>query len=246
VIELAVGIATFALLLGAAFGALHVNARLPNRHLQDDTNATVRLIGNLFVVMTSLAIGLMMNAARNTVESSDRNVRALSTDLILLDRRVRTLGPEGVETRQYLREYVETVLKNGNIVLADPGAEDRLDAAGSSLLGSRPTDDPQRALWNDARDLFRQTVQQRWVMVNESGRAIPRPLIVLLICWLMAIFGSFGYRAPRNAVVMTALALASLLVSATLYVILDMDAPAWGLIQTSSEPFARVLAEMKR
>ena len=47
-------------------------------HLQDD-----RLVVNLFVVMTSLVLGLMMNSARNTLETNNRNIRTLATDIIL-------------------------------------------------------------------------------------------------------------------------------------------------------------------
>jgi len=71
-------------------------------------------------------------------------------------------------------------------------------------------------------------------------------LIILVIAWLVMIFASFGYRAPRNAVVIAAFVVAALLMSATLFLILDMDAPKTGLIQVSNQPFQRALAELQR
>jgi hypothetical protein len=47
----------------------------------------------------------------------------------------------------------------------------------------------------------------------------------MVVGWLVLIFGSFGYRAPQNAVVLTSLVLASALISGALYLIVDMDAP---------------------
>ena len=106
--------------------------------------------------------------------------------------------------------------------------------------------DQQVSLWNDARLLYRQVVQQRWVVVDQSGGTIPTPLIVMLIVWLMVISASFGYQAPRNRVVMSSFVVAALLVSAALYLILDMDSPVSGLATTSNVPFQRALAQFQR
>jgi hypothetical protein len=244
--DLFVAIVTFLCLLGAAVGGLFSSAKLGSKHLQDDTNATVRLVANIFVVMASLVLGLMMNSARNTLDTNERNVHALATDLILLDRAMRALGPQADKAHRYLTEYVETSLKDTNIADENPQAEALLNAVGTSLREIRLGDDQQVALWNDARQLYRQAVQQRWVVVDAAGRTIPTPLIILVIGWLMIIFASFGYRAPRNAVVGASFILAALLMSGTLFLILDMDAPTTGLIQVTNQPFQRVLAELQR
>jgi hypothetical protein len=43
----------------------------------------------------------------------------------------------------------------------------------------------------------------------------------MLVAWLMLIFGSFGYRAPRNHIVVTTLVVSAALVAVALYLILD-------------------------
>ena len=105
-------------MMGAALLRLY-SRRLPSEHLQDDTSSLVRLVANLFVVMTSLALGLMMNSAKNTLETNNRNLRTLATDLILLDRTIRGLGPEAENTRRYLVKYVQTALKEANILVIE-------------------------------------------------------------------------------------------------------------------------------
>lgn len=236
----------FLCLLGAAWIGLFSNSRLLSKHLQDDTNATVRLVANLFVVMTSLTVGLMMTSAKSSLDANDRNVHALATDIILLDRTMRALGPISDEPHRHLIEYIQSSLKAPSIVDEDPVAEAFLDAVGTSLRRLRLSGEQQTALWNDARALYRQTVQQRWVVVEQPGGTIPTLLIVVLIGWLTIIFASFGYRAPHNGVVLTSFVLAASLISATLFLILDMDTPGTGFIRVSNQPIQRVLAELKR
>jgi hypothetical protein len=231
--------------MAAALVGLFGDAIRPGRG-HEDTKTTVRLVANLFVVMTSLVLGLMMNSAKNTLETDNRNVHALGTDLILLDRTMRALGPQAGEARQHLIEYVQTSLHEESILDEDPEAEASLDAVGASLRAMQLSGDQQVSLWNDARFLCRQVVQQRWVVVDQSGGTIPRPLIVMLIIWLMLIFASFGYQAPRNRIVTSSFIVAAFLVSAALYLILDMDAPVSGLAKTSNVPFQRALTQLQR
>jgi hypothetical protein len=231
---------------GAALLGFLSKTKLPSEHSQDDTRSVVRLVANLFVVMTSLVLGLMLNSAKNTFETNNRDIRTLATELILLDRTMRALGPEAEDARRHLVEYVQTSLNRSNILEEDPQAEASLEAAGSSLRAIRVSDEQKVALWNDARQLYRQVVQQRWVVLDQYGGTIPPPLITVVILWLAIIFASFGYRAPHNTIVTASFFLAALLISATLYLILDMDTPASSMTQASSLPFQRALAQLQR
>jgi hypothetical protein len=108
--EVLVAVAIFACLAGAALASLIIYPRFPEHHRQDDTSAVVRLAANLFVVMSSLVLGLMINSAKNTFESIDRNVHTFSTDLILLDRALRLYGPEANGARELLGAYAQRVV----------------------------------------------------------------------------------------------------------------------------------------
>src|SRR5215469_9556668 len=107
-----VAVLTFLSVLGAALLGLFSKTRLPSeQHLRDDTSIVVRLVGNLFVVMTGLFLSLMLNSAKNTLEANNRDIRTLATDIILLDRTLRGLGQEAEDTRRHLLEYVQYELK---------------------------------------------------------------------------------------------------------------------------------------
>jgi hypothetical protein len=239
-------IVTFLCLIGAAAAGAFVNIRLPSWRLQDGTIEIVRIVANIFVVMTSLVVGLMLGSAKDTFESNNRNVHALATEIILLDRSLRTLGAQADEARRHLVDYARTAVNEADILQADPEAEASLDATGVSLRTIRVSDDQALAVWNDARQIYRQVERERWVVVDAAGGTIPMPLIVTLIAWLAAIFVGLGYRAPRNAVVTTTFSVAALLLSAALYLILEMDRPASGLIHVSNAPVERALAQLQR
>jgi hypothetical protein len=57
---------------------------------------------NLFLVMTSLVLGLMLNSAKNTLDTNNRNLCSPATDITLLDRIMRGLGPEAEDARRQL------------------------------------------------------------------------------------------------------------------------------------------------
>ena len=96
--ELPAAVLTFVCLTAAALAGLF-GAAIDRSPTQDDINTTVRMVANIFVVMTSLVLGLMLNSAKNTFETDNRNVHALATDLILLDRTMKALGPQADEAR---------------------------------------------------------------------------------------------------------------------------------------------------
>jgi hypothetical protein len=245
-----VGLGVFACLSVASLSTMHFYPKLPPRLRDEDTNAVLRLVANFFVVVTSLVFGLMINSAKNTFESVDHNVHAYATDLILLDRMLRTYGPAGNDARQKLTDYVAEAI-------AHPARADdtlrnqldtagrQLDAVGDALAAILPSDRYHEHLIADARELYRRIVEQRWTIVEQSEGAIPMPLIGMLVAWLTLIFASLGYRAPPNTTVVTVFLVSALLIAASVYLVLDMNVPFAGPIQVSDAPLRRALAEIE-
>ncbi|MET0529122.1 MAG: hypothetical protein ABW003_12430 [Microvirga sp.] len=244
--EVLISAITFILLVGASLGCLFGHVRLSAKQLQEDTNSTVRVVANIFVVIASLVLGLMLNSAKNTFQDVDDAVHTYATDLILLDKTVRTLGPAGDDIHRGIIAYLDRALSASPGVDPDRQAEILLEEVGNHLRAVQATNDQQTALWNEARQLYRAVLDQRWVIIGQSGGTIPMPLIVVVIAWLILIFASFGYRSPRNAVVITTLVVAAFLIAASLCLILDMDNPSTGLIQVSDEPLQRVFEQIRR
>lgn len=244
-----IALAFFLCLAGAAFGALFINARLPERHRAQDTSNVVRLCAGIFVVMTSLVLGLMVTSAKSTFESVDKNLHAYATELILLDRTLRYYGPETAEARRQLLTYVKQAaarMAQSDPVLSSRSAESLLNDVAFSLRSLKPADPQHAALLLRAEQRFETAYEMRWTLVEQSEGTIPFPLIALVGAWLVLIFASFGYCAPRNAVVIASLFVSALLIAGAIYLILDMDGPFDGTIQVSPAPLDRVVAELER
>jgi hypothetical protein len=241
----------FCCLAGASLGALVLHAKLPAQQREEDTQGVVRLIANIFVVMTSLVLGLMISSAKGRYDAVNRDVHTFAIGLIMLDKLLVLYGPEAAEARKHLLVYSEQALHTkwetqDPLAGAHKSAEHLLNDVGTSLRAIRPTDDARLSVWNDAREQYRKLLELRWVLVEQAEGSIPKPLMRLLIGWLALVFASFGFRAPLNAVVVTGLVLASALMTGAIYLIVDMDAPFQGPIQISSAPLERAIAEMRR
>ena len=246
--EALIAILIFACLVAASLGSLFAHGKLPPHYREDDTHQIVRSIASIFVIMSSLVLGLMVNSAKNTFESVDRNIHSFATNLIVLDRTLAQYGAEASETRKRLLTYAQRAARSArheDSLIADRVSEQLLNDTGKSLKAIKPQDADQIALWQHAQQQFQKVVELRWIIVEQSDGTIPMPLLVLLAAWLILIFASFGYRAPRNAVVVSSLVVASLLVASAIYLILDMDVPFTGPIQVSFAPLERAIAEMQ-
>lgn len=248
--ELVVAVIVFVCLAAASLGAMFVSPVLRDQHRSDETSAVIRLIANIFVVMTSLVFGLMLNSAKNTYTGIDASVHAFGTNLILLDRTLRGYGIQARDARQRLIAYVEEAIANparsgDTLARKADTAGAALDALGNSLSAIQPPDAYHDSLLADARQQYRRVVEQRWSIIEQSEGVIPAPLVAMLVAWLLLIFGSFGYRAPRNGVVIGSFLLSSTLIAAAFYLVLDMDVPFSGPIQISDAPLHRALAEMR-
>jgi hypothetical protein len=248
--EIGIAILIFLCLSGASLGCLATYERLPAHHRHDETYNLVRVVANIFVVMTSLVLGLTINSAKNTFESIDYNVHAFATEMILLDRTLRRYGPETEPARQALLDYVKRVMSDGTLgaephAVADRTVEELLNAVGDRLDAITAPDAQKAALWQEARQHLQKVVELRWVLIGQSEGDLPRPLLIILVTWLVAIYASLGYRAPRNAVIVGTFVVSAALISASIYLILDMDAPFDGPIRVSPAPLERLFAEMQ-
>jgi hypothetical protein len=248
---IAVSILIFAVLSAASLGCLFFHHQVLSRHHTDGTQNVVRLVANTFVVMTSLVLGLMINTAKTRFDGINLDVHVFATDLILLDRTLQLYGSEAADVRRHLIAYVERA-SNGKwttddaLLVSDKTSETLLNEVGRSLNAIIPNDGQRLAVWSDARREYRKIVELRWALLEQSEGSIPPAIVAMVVMWLLLVFASFGYRAPRNPIVIICLLAAAALMASTIYLIMDLDIPFSGPISVSPAPLQRVLAEMRR
>jgi hypothetical protein len=80
------------------------------------------------------------------------------------------------------------------------------------------------------------------LLIEQTGSEIQTPILVMLIFWLTMIFASFGLFAPRNLTVICAHLICSASVAGAVFLLLELDSPAGGLIQISNAPLQEAAA----
>jgi len=107
-----------------------------------------------------------------------------------------------------------------------------------------PKDDRQRSLQAQAVSLAIQIGQTRMLLYAQRQIPVPKPLLVMLIFWLIALFASFGLFAPRTLTVQVTLLIAAAAVCGAIFLILEMYHPYGGWIQLSDAPLRAALAQL--
>jgi hypothetical protein len=248
--DVLVGLIVFACLVAASLGSRALYERIPERHRAAETESVVRLFASFFVVMTSLVIGLMLNQARNTLESTDKSVHAYAVQLILFDRALRQYGVEETTgARRALLAYTQQAARRmgqSDPAISSATAESMLRDTLEAVRKLQPADDARADLKTELERRFSHIYEMRWSLVEQSEGTVPTALMVMVTLWLILIFASYGFRAPNNVFVVASFLVSSLLIAGAMYLILDMDVPFDGLIQVSPAPLERVVAELSR
>jgi hypothetical protein len=239
----------FVCILGSGLFGLLLHAALPERHLSGDSKDAVKVGVGLVGTMAALVLGLLVASAKASYDAQGAQLIQLSANVVLLDRVLAHYGAETKEARDLLRERVTRFLE----VTWSPTSADSTGAAPGSgeaiydkIQGLSPKDDRQRSLQAQAWSLAMSLGQMRWLMYEQGTTSVSMPLLVVLVLWLMLIFGSFGLFAPANGTVITSMCICALSVSAAIFLILEMYAPFSGTIQLSSAPVRAALAHLSQ
>ena len=246
---LMVSLCVFACVFGGALLGILFRAALPQDHLSAESKDVVKLGMGLVATMSALVLGLLVSSAKSTYDSQSSEVTEMSAKIVFLDRMLAHYGPETKEARAALRSAVVA-----SIDRIWPAEHERGSEASPPLTSAEglldkiqslaPKDDVQRWLQGQALNMAIGLGQTRWLLYEQGASSVSKPLIVVLVFWLTAIFISFGLFAPRNTTVAAALLVSGLSVSGAIFLILEMYAPFSGWIKISSAPLHFALAHL--
>jgi uncharacterized protein (DUF486 family) len=100
----------------------------------------------------------------------------------------------------------------------------------------------QRELKTRALLLVDEVFATRWLAILKEKVPLPMPLLVALVFWLVAIFGTFGLYAPRNGTTIAVLLVCALSTSGAIFLILELNSPLNGVVRVSLTPMREALA----
>jgi hypothetical protein len=235
---------------GGVFG-LQLHRWLPEHHLTRETQDVVRLGTGMVSVLASLVFGLLIATAKSASDTTDREMRSYATDLILLDRTLRSYGEGAASPRALLRRStVRTIqdispMPGGHVVgLDDVSAVRMLEQVQEAIRAMNPVGAEQRSIRDQASQTATSLLRQRWILIEQAGHSVRPVVLFVLVSWTVAIFISFGLNAPRNATVAGAFLMCSFAIGGAVFLILEMDSPFEGMLRLAAQPMLNALTQM--
>ena len=237
-----------ACLLAAVWIGMWLRRFLPEHHLSPDSRDTVKLAMGLVATMTALLLGLLVSSAKTSYETTRIQVLEVAAKFALLDRVLGIYGPQSAEVRSDLHSLIEEATRRMWPDDADIPAQSKPKAEiGNAfyvaLLKLEARDDAERTLKAQAVNLTLEIGQLRSLMRVEATASISKPMVIVVVLWLVVIFLGFSLIAPPNSTAKFALLASALCAAGAIFLILELDHPFDGLMRISSEPMLNVLRQ---
>lgn len=251
---LTISVIVFACVFAGTLMGMSLRAILPEEHLSAESKDVVKLGMGLIGTMTALVLGLLIASAKNSFDTQRNGLAQLSANVILLDRALAHYGTESKDVRETLRASVTDMLeqtwpeesRESGQSKRQSSTAGRYEGLFEKLQELTPKSETQRALQAQAIRVGIDIAQTRWLMFAQQGSSIPTPFLVVLVCWITLLLGSFSVFARPNPFVFGTLLVCALAVSSAILLILELDRPFGGMLQISSAPLRDALAQLGR
>jgi hypothetical protein len=248
-------LAIAAVILGGSFGAavvgmvLHV--KLPDRHLDSDSRDVVKLVMGLIATMFALVLSLLIASASSSYDQQSNELKALSANIILLDRTLESYGPGAQGVRDRLRDVVrqthDRIWSPDGVrpeVLNSAETRNAAKANIEQLHTLSPTTDVERMMQSRAIQQSDGITQARLLMFEQLGSSIPWPFLTVLVFWICMLFLGFGLFSSPNPTITVALLVGAVSVACAIFLILELNDPYRGLMRISDEPLRNAMAQI--
>ena len=236
-------------MFAGALTGLYLHRMLPEPHLTKETQDVVRLGTGMLSVLASLVLAMLISTAKTTYDSTDKDLRTFSADLILLSETLRDYGGDAAAPRTLLRAYVrrmvaETWPIRGEAVVDSTDSGTLLEGVRGAIRALHPVDDGQRWLQEQALQVHTSLLRERWQFIQNEGHSVRPVVLLILASWVSFIFASFGLNAPQNGTVVAAFLVCSLAIGGSVFLVLAMDNPLSGVMRVSDAPMRRAAAHL--
>jgi len=251
--SIAISLLLLLCIFGSACLGMLLRTRLPTAHFNDDSKDMLKLAMGLVATMAALVLGLLTASAKTSFDVETSEVQQGAAKIIQLDRLLARYGPEAKPVRDELKALIALRLQltwpeeypaSGSAKPSEsPVVQERfLD----HLDALEPKNDTQRDLQSAAVQLWHDLLATRWLVYSQAARPLPTPFLIVMGLWLSVLFAAFGLIAARNATTVAGLLVCAVVVSTSVFLILEMNRPLDGLIKISSLPLRYALSQLGR
>ena len=208
----------------------------------------MKLAMGLVATMTALVLGLLVSSAKGAYDTERSEVIQMAAKVTFLGRcwQLRTGScrrPRAASRQRRGRNSANLAGRHAPTGTLTPNMQ-----AGNIAYGAihalSPHNDMQSALKAQAATLAVDVAQIRSLLAAQSVPSVSKPMLIILVLWLVIIFVGFSVLAPPNATAILALMVSALAVSGAIFLILELDQPFGGLIGISSEPMVNALHQL--
>jgi hypothetical protein len=227
------------ILTGTAIG-VWFRARLPEHHLNKDSENVVKMGVGLIATLSALVLGLLISSAKSTYDTKASEVSQITADFVMIDQLLAEFGPEVKSARGQLRDSVKGMVQklwnepNENSSSSHAFAPTAASIATWRLVNNLPAQsDVQRALSSQIAQATAHLSQLRLLLFAQSGGSIPTPFLVILVFWLATIFASFSLFGSMNPTVLVFTFLFALSAAGAIFLIYELSNPFAGMLQIS-------------
>lgn len=235
---------------GGSIVAMYAARVLPDSHLGGDARDVIKLGMALIATLVALVLGLMIATAKGTYDAQSAAVRQLSANVLLLDRSLAEYGPETRHARDLLRQSAELTLNrlwpDGAALVSLAPGESRAEMSEFLREVNRlsPQNETQQYLKTQALRITSDLAQARFQVYVQGTNELPLPFLVVVVLWLIVLFGGYGLIAARNPTVLVFLFACTLSVAGAVFLIQELADPFQGLIRVSSVPLRDVIGQL--
>lgn len=237
----------FVCILASAIGGVLLRSRLPEHHVSGDSKDVIKLSIALVATMSALVLALLFASTRTSFERTSGLVSRLTADITELDRILKHYGPEAQPVRAALRAEIQPMIDSiwrDEAIARGVKFDDSKSPEEEVLFmlqDLQPANAKQRALQARAIQVSSDLAQTQLSLFAQPTDSISNTFLIVLIAWLMFIFGIFSMSAPPNPTLFIVIAICILSASAAFYLILELGLPFGGLMQLSNEPLRNAL-----
>ena len=240
-------IALALIIAGTLLGAF-ARTFLSDEHLNSDTKDVVKMSVGLIATMSALVLGLLIATGKTSFDARVTQVRQIAANALMLDQALVQYGSDGTSVRVALRQtfglMVDRIWNENNSESRPPTAFNMTGAANSfiqSLADLPVATDFQRALKTEIIGIANDIAKDRLSLFVQGRDTISMPFLIILVFWLTVIFGIFGLLTRLNILAAVIMLLCAVSVSASIFLILDLNKPFDGLLKIPSAQMRNAL-----
>ena len=229
--------------------AILLGHKFPGDQLTAETRDTIKLAIGLIGTMTALLLGLLVSSARGTYDAERTQVIQMTAKVAYLNRLLSLYGPDAMDVRKAfhsaLGDAIRRIWPNDNSLPAQlaPNTEAG-DSVYFKIEALKPANDTQQKLKSMVEAAAADLAQMRALLVAQSQAGISSAMLIVVISWLVIIFGGFSLIAPPNAQSTIALIVSAAAVSGAIFLLLELDHPFTGLIRVPNQEMIDVLNQL--